>query len=72
MQEEHIPRSWVGRRVHVITVSTTDRTSHEAALLLSLDELGITVRRQQVARSDDEEVVFHPWAHVYQLGPLIE
>ena len=72
MQEEHIPRSWVGRRVHVITVATTDRTSHEEALLLSLDELGITVRRQRVARSDDEEVVFHPWAHVYQLGPLIE
>ena len=72
MQEEHIPRSWVGRRVHVITVPTTDRTSHEEALLLGLDELGITLRRQQAARSDDEEVVFHPWAHVYQLGPLVK
>ena len=71
MQEEHIPRSWVGRRVHVITVATTDGTSLGEVLLLNLDELGITVRRQQVARSDEEEVVFHPWAHVYQLGPLI-
>ena len=60
MQEEHVPRSWVGRRVHVITVATTDRTSHEEAVLLNLDELGITVRRQQVARSDDEELVFYP------------
>ena len=73
MEGERIsPHSWVGRRVHVITVVTTDRTSHEEAFLLNLDQLGITVRRQQVARSDDEEVVFYPWAHVYQLGPLIE
>lgn len=72
MEGEHSPHSWVGRRVHVITVATTDRTSHEEAVLLNLDQLGITVRRPQVARSDEEEVVFHPWVHVYQLGPLIE
>jgi hypothetical protein len=72
MEGERIPHSWIGRRVHVITVATTDRTSHEEAFLLNLDQLGITVRRQQVARSDEEEVVFYPWAHVYQLGPLIE
>lgn len=70
MEEEHAPFSWVGQRVHVITLVTTDRTSHEEAVLLNLDQLGITVRRQQVARSDDEEVVFHSWAHVYQIGPL--
>lgn len=72
MEEEHAPHSWVGQRVHIITLATTDRTSHEEAVLLNLDQLGITIRRKQMARSDDEEVVFHPWAHVYQIGPLIE
>jgi hypothetical protein len=72
MEEENAPRSWVGRRVQVITVVTLDRTSREEGVLLSLDQLGITVRRPPLAGSDEEEDVFHPWAHVYQLGPLIE
>jgi hypothetical protein len=72
MDAEHIPTSWVGRRVRVITVVTADRTSQEEAVLLNLDQLGITVRRPVLAGSEEEEIVFHPWVHVYQLGPLIE
>jgi hypothetical protein len=72
MEGEHIPNSWVGRRVRLITVVTSDRTSQDEGVLLSLDQLGITLRRPPLAGSDEEEVVFHPWAHVYQLGPLVE
>ena len=72
MEEEHFPNSWVGRRVRIITVVTADRTSQEEGILLDLDQLGITVRKPHIAGSEEEEVVFHPWVHVYQLGPLIE
>lgn len=72
MEREHIPNSWIGRRVQLITVVTLDRTSREEGILLNLDQLGVTVRRPVLAGSDEEEVVFHPWTHVYQLGPLIE
>ena len=72
MEGEHIPNSWVGRRVRLITVVTSDRTSQEEGVLLNLDQLGIALRRPPLAGSDEEEVVFHPWAHVYQLGPLVE
>jgi hypothetical protein len=72
VEGEHIPNSWIGRRVQVITVVTLDRTSREEGILLNLDQLGVTVRRPVLSGSDEEEVVFHPWTHVYQLGPLIE
>ena len=72
MEADHIPNSWIGRRVQVITVVTLDRTSREEGILLDLDQLGVTVRRPALSGSDEEEVVFHPWTHVYQLGPLIE
>ncbi len=72
MEGEHVPNSWIGRRVQVITVVTLDRTSREEGVLLNLDQLGITVRRPVLAGTDEEEVVFHPWTHVYQLGPLVE
>ncbi len=72
MVEENAPHSWVGRRVRVIVVATSDRTAQEEGTLLNLDQLGITIRRPTLVASDVEEVVFHPWAHVYQLGPLIE
>jgi hypothetical protein len=72
MDGEHAPHSWVGRRVRLITVVTSDRTSQEEGILLNLDQLGITVRRPVLSGTDEEEVVFHPWAHVYQLGPLLE
>jgi hypothetical protein len=72
MEEENVPYSWVGRRVRIIIVASADRTSPEEGVLLNLDQLGITVRRPTLAVSDEEEVIFHPWAHVYQLGPLIE
>jgi hypothetical protein len=55
-----------------MTVVTSDRTSQEEGVLLNLDQLGITIRRSTLAVSEEEEVVFHPWTHVYQLGPLIE
>jgi hypothetical protein len=58
--------------VQVITVVTLDRTSREEGILLNLDQLGVTVRRPVLSGSDEEEVVFHPWTYVYQLGPLIE
>jgi hypothetical protein len=69
--EEQVLNSWIGRRVRLITVVTADRTSQEEAILLNLDQLGITVRRPTLAGSSEEEVVFHPWVHVYQLGPLV-
>jgi hypothetical protein len=72
MEGKHVPNSWIGRRVQVITVVTLDRTSREEGVLLNLDQLGITVRRPVLAGTDEEEVVFHPWTHVYQLGPLVE
>jgi hypothetical protein len=72
MEGEHLSNSWVGRRVRIITVVTSDRTSQEEGVLLGLDQLGITVCRPVLAGSEDEEVVFHPWVHIYQLGPLIE
>ena len=72
MEGEHAPKSWVGRRVRIITVVTADRTSQEEGVLLYLDQLGITVRKPHLAGSEEEEVVFHPWVHVYQLGPLTE
>jgi hypothetical protein len=72
VEDVHIPNSWIGRRVQVITVVTLDRTSREEGILLNLDQLGVTVRRPVLSGSDEEEVVFHPWTHVYQLGPLIE
>jgi hypothetical protein len=72
MEGEQIPNSWVGRRVRLITVVTSDRTSQDEGVLLNLDQLGITLRRPPLAGSDEDEVVFHPWAHVYQLGPLVE
>ena len=72
MEGEHVPNSWIGRRVQVITVVALDRTTREEGVLLNLDQLGITIRRPTLAVSGEEEVVFHPWTHVYQLGPLIE
>ena len=79
MEGENVPNSWIGRRVRIILVATTDRTSQEEGVLLNLDQLGITVRRPTLAVNDEEEVVFHPWTHVFhpwthvsQLGPLIE
>jgi hypothetical protein len=72
MEGEHAPKSWVGRRVRIITVVTADRTSQEEGVLLYLDQLGITVRRPLLKGTEEEEVIFHPWVHVYQLGPLIE
>jgi hypothetical protein len=72
VEGEHIPNSWIRRRVQVITVVTLDRTSREEGILLNLDQLGVTVRRPVLSGSEEEEVVFHPWTHVYQLGPLIE
>jgi hypothetical protein len=72
MDREHAPHSWVGRRVRVILVATSSGTSQEEGVILNLDQVGITVRRPALAVSGEEEVVFHPWAHVYQLGPLID
>jgi hypothetical protein len=72
MEGENAPYSWIGRRVRIITVVTSDRTSQEEGVLLNVDQLGITIQRPSLAGSDEEEVVFHPWAHVYQLGPLME
>jgi hypothetical protein len=72
VEGENAPHSWVGRRVRVMTVVTSDRTSQEEGVLLNVDQLGITISRAALAGGDEEEVVFHPWAHIYQLGPLME
>ena len=71
MAGEHLTNSWIGQRVRIITVVTADRTAQEEGTLLDLDQIGITVRREALV-GGGEEVVFHPWAHVYQLGPLVE
>jgi hypothetical protein len=71
MEGEQAPESWIGQRVRIITVVTADRTAQEEATLLNLDQTGITVRREELV-GGGEETVFHPWAHVYQLGPLVE
>jgi hypothetical protein len=63
-----VPDSWIGQRVRIITTVTSDRTAQEEAILLGLDQIGITARREQLV-GGGEEIVFHPWAHVYQLGP---
>jgi hypothetical protein len=44
VEGEHAPSSWVGQRVRLVTIQEADRTSHEEALLLYLDQLGITIR----------------------------
>jgi len=69
MEGERVTGSWVGQRVRIITTVTSDRTAQEEATLLNLDQIGITIRREELV-GGGEEVVFHPWAHVYQLGPL--
>ena len=69
MGGSRFPASWIGQRVRIITTVTSDRTAQEEAILLGLDQIGITVRREQLV-GGGEEIVFHPWAHVYQLGPL--
>ena len=71
MDEENIPHSWIGRRVRITTTVTTDRTSQEEGVLVNLNHLGIAVSRAKLTGSG-EEVVFYPWAHVYQLGPPME
>jgi hypothetical protein len=70
MEEEQVPGSWVWQRVRIITIVTADRTAQEEATLLNLDQVGITVSREELV-GGGEEIVFHPWAHVYQLGPLV-
>jgi hypothetical protein len=72
VEGENAPHSWVGRRVRVMTVVTSDRTSQEEGVLLNVDQLGITISRAALVVSEEEEVVFHPWAHIYQLGPLMD
>ena len=72
MEGEHAPHSWIGRRVRIVIGASSDRTSQEEGVLLNLDQLGITIRRPLLAGGEEDEVVFHPWTHVYQLGPLIE
>ena len=71
MEGEQAPESWVGQRVRVITIVTAERTAQEEATLINLDQTGITVRRGELV-GGGEETVFHPWAHVYQLGPPVE
>ncbi len=71
MAGENVTNSWIEQRVRIITVVTADRTAQEEGILLDLDQIGITVRREALV-GGGEEIVFHPWAHVYQLGPLVE
>jgi hypothetical protein len=72
VEGEHTPNSWVGQRVRLVTIQAGDGTTHEEAVLLYLDHLGITIRRPLVPGGEEEEVIFHPWVHVYQLGPVKE
>ena len=69
MGRVQVPDSWIGQRVRIITTVTSDRSAQVEATLHTLDQIGITVRRERLV-GGGEEIVFHPWAHVYQLGPL--
>ena len=60
MEDEQVPGSWVGQRVRIITIVTADRTAQEEATLLNLDQVGITVSREELV-GGREEIVFHPW-----------
>jgi hypothetical protein len=71
LEGEQVTNSWVGQRVRIITIVTADRTAQEEATLVLLDQIGITIRREELV-GGGEETVFHPWEHVYQLGPLLE
>ena len=71
LEKENIPHSWIGRRVRITTTVTTDRTSQAEGVLVNLNELGIAVSLPMTT-GRGEDVVFHPWAHVYQLGPTME
>jgi hypothetical protein len=71
MAGEHVANSWIGQRVRIITIVTADRTAQEEGTLLDLDQIGITIRREALVGAA-RRIVFHPWAHVYQLGPLVE
>jgi hypothetical protein len=69
MEGERDPDSWVAQRVRIITTVTANRNAQEEATLLNLDQIGITLRREELV-GGGEETVFHRWAPVYQLGPL--
>ena len=69
MGGEQVPGSSIGQRVRIITTVTADRTVQEEATLLSLGQIGFTVRREQEV-GGGEEIVFYRWSHVYQLVPL--
>lgn len=71
MEKKDIPHSWIGRRVRITMTVTTDRTTLEEGVLVDLNQLGIALSRPKLTGSGDE-VVFYPWAHVYQLGPPVE
>ena len=71
LEKENIPHSWIGRRVRITTTATTDRTSIDEGVLVNLNELGIAVSLSETTGSGGN-VVFHPWSHVYQLGPPME
>ena len=69
MEGERDPDSWVAQRVRIITTVTANRNAQEEATLLNLDQIGITLRREELV-GGGEETVFFPWAPVYQVGPL--
>ncbi len=69
MEGERVPDSWVAQRVRIITSVTAIRTAQEEATLLNLDQIGITLRREELV-GGGEETVFYPWAPVSHLGPL--
>jgi hypothetical protein len=71
LEKENIPLSWIGRRVRIITTVTTYRSSQDEGVLVNLNEFGIVVSLPRLTGSG-EDVVFHPWSHVYQLGPIME
>ena len=64
MEGERDPDSWVAQRVRIITTVTANRNAQEEATLLNLDQIGITLRREELV-GGGEETVFFPWAPVY-------
>ena len=69
MEGERDPDSWVAQRARIITTVTANRNAQEEATLLNLDQIGITLRREELV-GGGEETVFYSWAPVYQVGPL--
>lgn len=73
MGPEPVPERWVGQRVALLTLAPDARMAQDTGELLAVTERGIVFRRRRNSGvGAGEEEVFHPWAVVYQIGPVVD